>query len=156
MHIPVGTRTSVAVIERGTFACPRCKHWQRAEVIGHGLGVASLIAADGTSRERARWNASKDGARTLRFATCPRCKQRSGHAAFIAPYVCAAIAVIVIALVFSVAAPVALKLDWDVDERAAFHVWFPLIVAAIVGVVVPWTLVAKWRGTDRRVRWLDF
>ena len=156
MHIPVGFQTSATVVERGTFACSRCKHWQRAEVRGHGMGFQTLFGAGGTACERARTTASKDVVRTLRFATCPRCRKRSGHVAFVAPYVAAAIVVMALIVVFAYVAPVALKLDWDDGDRAFFRHWFPLIAGAILVAVLPWTVVARWRGTDRRVRWLDF
>jgi hypothetical protein len=146
MHIPVGFQTSAAVIERGTFACARCKHWQRAEVRGHGSGFQTYLGADGTARDRARTRASRDVVRTLRFATCPR----------VAPYVAAAIAIAALTIAFAYVAPVALKLDWDDSERAFFRHSFPLIVGAILVTVLPWTVVARWRGNDRRVRWLDF
>lgn len=156
MHIPVGFQTSAEVIERGTFSCARCKHWQRAEVRGHGSGFQTYFGADDTARDRARTRASRDVARTLRFATCPRCHQRSGHLAFVAPYIAAAIVIAALAVVFAYVAPVALKLDWDDGERAFFRHSFPLVVAAFLVTVLPWTVVARWRGNDRRVRWLEF
>ena len=156
MHIPVGFQTSAAVIERGTFACAHCKHWQRAEVRGHGMGFRTVLGADDTARDRARTQASRDVVRTLRFATCPKCHQRSGHFAFVAPYIAATIVIMVVMFAFVYVAPVALKLDWDDGDRAFFRHVFPLIVGAILVTVLPWTVVARWRGNDRRVRWLDF
>lgn len=155
MGIPVAVYTAAKAIERGTFSCPRCKHWQRAEVVCTALGTASVLAGAESARSRAHLNASKEAVRTLRFATCPKCGKRSGHAAFIRPYALATLAITAIAFVFAYAGPVALKMDLDDDARALFHHWFPVLVLAIMAISVP-AAIKRWRGNDRRVRWLEF
>ncbi|MBV8761946.1 MAG: hypothetical protein JO257_31925 [Deltaproteobacteria bacterium] len=148
-----GVQTVATVKDRGTFSCPRCRHWQRAEVMGVGIGVSTHLAGDGTARERARENASRDVRRTLRFATCPRCKHRSGHAAFVLPYVLASFAATAGAIVFAF---VVARVKHGEDGAAAFQLYFPLAVAALTVVVTPASLLHRWRHNDARIRWLDF
>ena len=152
-RIPVGFRAAAQVRDRGTFSCPRCRHWQRAEVMGVGIGVSTHLATGGTAHARARAHAARDVRRTLRFATCPKCKARSGHAAFVAPYLFASAAAIAGAIVFAF---VIAHVKRGEDGADAFQLYFPLAVAAIVALVVPYTILHRWRHTDDRIRWLDF
>lgn len=152
----VGQRISVGVQvatkDRGTFSCLRCRHWQRAEVTGVGIGVSSHLGADAIARERAR-AAARDVRRTLRFATCPRCKQRSGHSAFVAPYLVASFAAIAAAIVF---ACVIAHVKQDGGGAAGFRLYFPLLVAALAALLTPYALVNRWKHNDERIHWLEF
>ena len=131
-RIRVGFEMAAAVKDRGTFSCPRCRHWQRAEV----LGVAGAEVQ-----------------RTLRFAACPRCKHRSGHAAFVAPYVLASFAAIAGAILF---ACVVAHVKRGEDGADAFQLYFPLLVAALTVIITPYSLLNRWKHNDDRIRWLDF
>jgi hypothetical protein len=42
------------------------------------------------------------------------------------------------------------------DGAAAFQLYFPLLVAAIVAIVTPYSLTNRWKHNDDRIRWLDF
>ena len=119
--------------DRGTFACVHCRHWQRAEVTGVETGG--------------------DVRRTLRFATCPRCKQRSGHSAFVAPYLIASFAAIAAAILF---ACVIAYVKQGGGGAAGFRLYFPLLVAALAALVTPYALVNRWKHNDERIHWLDF
>lgn len=152
-RISVGVHAAATVRDRGTFSCVRCRHWQRAEVTGVGLGVSTRLGGDDTARDRARAHAARDVRRTLRFATCPRCKQRSGHSAFVAPYVIASFAAIAAAIVF---ACVVAHVKQGVDGAESFQLYFPLLVAALAVVVAPYALVHRWKHNDQRIHWLDF
>ena len=142
----------VAAKDRGTFSCVRCRHWQRAEVTGVGIGVSSHLGADDIARDRAR-TAARDVRRTLRFATCPRCKQRSGHSAFVAPYLVASFAAIAAAIAF---ACVIAYVKHGGGGAAGFQLYFPLLVAALAAIVTPYALVNRWKHNDERIHWLYF
>lgn len=148
-RISVGVK--VATKDRGTFSCLRCRHWQRAEVTGVGSGVSMHLGAETTARDRA--GAARDVRRTLRFATCPRCKQRSGHSAFVAPYLIASFAAIAAAVVF---ACVIAHVKHGAGGAAGFQLYFPLLVAALAALVTPYALVNRWKHNDERIHWLDF
>lgn len=152
-RISVGVRTMVTVRDRGTFSCPRCRFWQRAEVVGMGSGVFAHLGAEDSAGDRARASAAREVRRTLRFATCPKCKQRSGHAAFVAPYVLASFAAIAGAIVF---ACVIAHVKAGLGGAPAFQLYFPLLVAALAAVVAPVALLNRWKHNDERIRWLDF
>ena len=147
----VGQRISVGVSatvkDRGTFSCLRCRHWQRAEVAG-GVGLSTHLGTDSRAKDRAR-----DVRRTLRFATCPRCKQRTGHSAFVMPYLLASFAAIAAAIVF---ACVIAHVKQDGGGAAGFRLYFPLLVAALAAIVTPYALVNRWKHNDERIHWLDF
>lgn len=157
MHIPIGYRATATAKVRETFSCPRCKHWQRAEVTTLGLGAASLLWGGDLARERARASAgtSKNAERVLRFATCPKCGKRSGLGAFLGRQLVFLIIVAAIGFGLGYIAPVFKHMDGD-DERALYHLWGPLILIGISMLSTAPLAIAEWRGIDRRVRWLDF
>jgi hypothetical protein len=149
-RLSVGVAATVK--DRGTFSCLRCRHWQRAEVTGVGIGVSTYLGADGIARDRAR-AAARDVRRTLRFATCPRCKQRTGHSAFVVPYLVASFAAIAAAIVF---ACVIAHVKQGAGGATAFQLYFPLLVAALAAVVTPCALLNRWKHNDQRIHWLEF
>lgn len=152
-RISLGAAGAAKVKDRGTFSCVRCRHWQRAEVTGVGIGVSSHLGAEDSARDRGRASAARDVRRTLRFATCPRCKQRSGHSAFVAPYVLASFAAIAAAILF---ACVIAHVKQGAGGAAGFQLYFPLLVAALAALVTPYALVNRWKHNDQRIQWLDF
>ena len=151
-----GQRLSVGVVatvkDRGTFSCLRCRHWQRAEVTGVGTAVSVHPGANLIARDRAR-AAARDVRRTLRFATCPRCKQRTGHSAFVVPYLLASFAAIAAAILF---ACVVAHVKQGANGAAGFRLYFPLLVAALAALVTPYALVNRWKHNDERIHWLEF
>lgn len=147
-RISVGAHGAAKVKDLGTFSCSRCRYWQRAEVTGVGSGFSMHLGADSNARERAM-----DVRRTLRFATCPRCKQRSGHSAFVAPYLIASFAAIAAAIVF---ACVIAHVKQGGDRAAGFQLYFPLLVGALAAVIAPYALVNRWKHNDERIHWLEF
>ena len=152
-RIPVGMTTAATVKDRGTFSCPRCRHWQRAEVMGVGLGVSTHLGGSDTAHDRARKSAARDVERTLRFARCPKCKQRSHYGTFVVPYVLGSFAAIAMAIVFAF---VTAQVKHGVEGAAEFELYFPLGVTALVAIVTPASLLHRWRHNDDRIRWLDF
>ncbi len=152
-RIPVGFHTAATVKDRGTFSCTRCRHWQRAEVVGTGRGIQTYLGVDGTAGSRTRAHAARDIQRTLRFATCPRCKHRSGYGAFVAPYLLASFAAIAAAVLFAF---VVAHVKQGQDGAEDFRLYFPLLVAALTAVVTPYALLNRWKHNDDRIRWLDF
>lgn len=156
MRIPVGYRAAATAKVRETFACPRCKHFQRAEVTTVGMGVSSMLWGRDLARERARANAGKseNAARVLRFATCPKCGKRSGHAAYIGRQLLMLLVVSASVLACCFVAPVIEHMDED--ERAFCHTWLAVILIGFVVLVGGFTGIRDWLRTDRRVRWLDF
>jgi hypothetical protein len=156
MHVHVRVKQHLATVQRrGSFRCAVCKHWQRAEVRGMGAGTVTLLSGEDGARERAQLNAAKNGDRLLRFARCPKCRQRSGLGAFAGRYV----------LVFLICAPMMflLGLLWpafdhslDAGEIHIFRTWVPLFTDVFVALMIFGAAVSEWRSIPRRVRWLDF
>ena len=149
-RIRVGFEVVAAVKDRGTFSCTRCRHWQRAEVVDTGRGLETYLGADGTAASRAR---ARDVQRTLRFATCPRCKHRSGYRAFVAPYLLASFAAIAGAVLFAF---VVAHVKQGQEGAEEFRLYFPLLVAALTAIIAPYALLDRWKHNDDRIRWLDF
>lgn len=154
MRIPVGYHAAATAKLRETFACPRCKHFQRAEITGLGAGGAFVLWGPDLARDRARTNASKNAARMLRFATCPKCGKRSGHAAYIGRHLLMLLVLSASVLALCFIAPVIEHMDED--ERPFCHTWLPVILIGFILLVVCYTGIRDWLRTDRRVRWLDF
>ncbi len=155
MHIPVGYHAAATAERRGSFSCPHCKHWQRAEVTGIGGGAASLLSGGEVARERAQAAAARNADRMLRFATCPKCKRRSGLRAFAGRYALMLVTITALMYLLGLVYPVFDK-SMDAGEAAFCRTWFPLILVGVSVVIMIPTAVSEWRRLDRRVRWLDF
>lgn len=155
MHVPVGYHAAATAKRRGTFSCPHCKHWQRAEVTGVGGGGASLLSGRDVAHERAKTSAERNADRMLRFATCPKCKQRSGLGAFVGRYVLMFAAIALATFVVGLLYPV-FDHTTDPEDAHLFRTWGHLIVDGFVLLVIAWHATGEWRHIDRRVRWLDF
>ena len=154
MRIPVGVHSSATVKQRGDFRCPRCQHWQRAEVVGVGGGAASPLFGADLARERARASASRNAGRILRFATCPKCGKRSGRGAYAARQAQMVLVMTALMFVLGYLWPV-FDHSLDAEDIAFCHTWFPLLMVGILALVVPFTAIGEWRKIDRRVRWLE-
>ena len=153
MQIPVGTQTSAWAKDVVGFRCKACGHRQRAEVLGIGRGMQTLLNSRGTARRRAAQNARHEIKRTIRFATCPKCDQRSGYLRFLAPYLAIAAFFIALGIVFGYAPTwFALKMREHDKELAAK--WIPLVFAIPVLAFTPLGIWWRWALNDKRVRWL--
>ncbi len=155
MHIPVGYHASAIAKRRGSFSCPHCKHWQRAEVTGIGGGGSSLLFGGELAEERAKTNAARNADRMLRFATCPKCKQRSGLGAFVGRQALMFVTIVALIGVLCLVFPVFDK-SMDAADAHVMRTWMQLILDGVLLLAVVWHSTSEWRRLDRRVRWLDF
>ena len=156
MHIHVRLRHEIAsVARRGSFSCARCKHWQRAEVIGVGAGNVNVLGGVEGARETARTRAARDADRMMRFATCPKCKQRSGLGTYAGRYALIFVAIVALMFLLCLLWPV-FDHSMDAGDRHFTRVWMPLILDAVAFVILVPVAINEWRKLDRRVRWLDF
>lgn len=104
----------------GPFHCPRCGHSQHAELVKGGTNTY-----------------------LLRFATCPRCQQRSGLSAYIQRNALLYVGLCAILFVAGRSHP------------RVMHPGTQLIIdAMLLALIVP-AAIRIWRTLDRRVRWLD-
>ena len=156
MQIPVGHETFASTTQRTEFHCKRCGHRATADVVGIGQGMQSFLNASGTAQRRARTDATKDIARTIRTARCPSCKRRNPGAllAFWQPFL----------IVFAIAAvagvvcgylPTWADMNMAEHDRAICRWVLPLIFVGTAALVVPIQALVRWANLDARVRWVD-
>lgn len=153
VHVPVGTQTSAVIKDIVHYRCRACGHRRQAEVTGIGTGVQTFLNPSGTARQRARENARTELRRTIRFATCPACHQRTGHWRFIAPYVAIAGFFVALGIVFGYA-PTWFDINMRADDKAlcrTYITWGFALFALLAGGLPLWF---RWSNNDARIRWL--
>lgn len=156
MRVPVGAQAAARASRRLPFACGSCGHKQLADVVGVGEGVESFLNADGTAERRARADAEKDLARTLRLARCPKCGRRNGEAVyefFSRP----AVTIVGFTLLgaFVGFAPTWFGMNMRAHDKEMSQWLLPLLFGVSVLLVVPFSTLAKWSTIDARVKWVE-
>jgi hypothetical protein len=149
------TQAGTSTIRRADFHCRRCDHHQSADVTGIGEGVQSFLNADGTAERRARTDAVKDVQRTIRVARCPSCRQRNPGAVlrFFRPHLIA-LAVFIAGGFVAGYLPTWLDINMRQHDRDLCKWVCPLLIGGPAVLIYAFTMLAKWSGIDRRVRWI--